>query len=518
MLPGVSPATEAETWRSKAAQPSPQLPPPVKESATLPLLEQVDSFSISMDDSFEVVDFSEHGKLIGVTSPQLPVEDAEQALVKRSARPHAADFFQDQVDQPIQKESSAVVKVDEGSWRRKVSPVQELPTTVDQLPEKPRLQIAPAPYQVHHDEQDRRLKEHGQPHPSHNPSSLKSPVTSSYREAPMSALNDTMARIKGALDGMHKPAPNLKWLPPALRPRQAYEERFDGHELEEYQEREVFDTTGGDPPRSPKPAWSHFTVKVPRASRHREATPPERLRGSMTYGRGQLEVLSLASYGNSRRLFQLTEILFPQQIVRERREYKVSIPKPSRSRVTENGLVVNLPALPRSAKSPSAGAFGRPREADGLSSWRKPASSPPKEKDSKEISYGLDTVSRSPPPEPSVPLPRSAVTAPSSPTVSVPTKGKAPSKVINGSAIPFYRDSRVSSSDNAVPGSVKFIVSSELDEEPPSRDNKITGRLPAFAKSLPGSVGESHASNASPVENKIEACVQSVYCIARFRY
>jgi hypothetical protein len=89
----------------------------------------------------------------------------------------------------------------------------------------------------------------------------------------MSALDDVMSRIKGALDGMKEtefakqaiketadapPEPDVtppqgnangrgysggpKWLPPALRPRR----------VEFGEDHEVFDITGCEPPRSPQ--------------------------------------------------------------------------------------------------------------------------------------------------------------------------------------------------------------------------------------------------------------------------
>lgn len=481
---------EAETWRSKVVQP-PAQPPPVKQSTPLPLLEQVNSFAISMDENVEVVDFSEHGKLIGVSpeeaSPTQPTE-SEPILSRKPARPQAADFFQDDEDASQKVALLATTKSDEGLWRRKVSPIPEDPVATEQTPEKPKLQISPTLYHASpvtpHDH-DRRPKELAPLHPSHSQSHppIKSPLTPSYREAPMSALDDTMARIKGALDGMHnKPMPKQKWLPPALRSQTSANDISDHqHQHEHDEDREVFDVTGLDPPRSPKPAWNHFSVRLPRASTGREPVPPKRMRLFSAHTQTRLEVLSLAPPGGNKRVFHMMDILFPRPpLIRGRQEYRVLVPKPSRTQVSEDGLVVNLPPSARPLKTPTAGAFGRPREADGVSSWRKPPPSPLREKDMKESMNGLDTVSRSPPPEPPMALPGPSSLSPSSPTVSVPpAKGKALSKVPNGSGVAFYRDSRVESADGASSTAVNFIVNSELDGEVPADESR--SEKPSFA-------------------------------------
>lgn len=499
----------------------PQPPPPVKASSSLPLLEQVDSFSISMDDNVEVVDFSEHGKLVGVSSPEVlhPSIEPVTEQPRRPVRLHAADFFEADDSQPLQK-TSPVTKADEGSWRKKATAAQEHFPPVDQSPEKPKLQISPTlyhatpasthqrPLHVHHDEQDQRPKElaHVPTSHSHVPPPLKSPVTPSYREAPMSALDDTMARIRGALDGMHKPPPHQKWLPPALRAVAPNTDQPDHHEhVDEHHQREVFDVTGSEPPRSPKPAWNHFKVKMPHAFGPRDPVPFKRLRGSTSYTPVRFDTLSLQAFGNGKRLFQITDLLFAKPFINKGRvEYQVSLPKTSKTAVTEGGLVVNLPVSAKLAKSPSTGAFGRPREADGASSWRKPIVSPPKEKDQEAVS-ALDTISRSPPPEPPISLPGASTTSPTSPTVSVPAKSKVSSKVPNGSGVGFYRDSRVGSTDGAMPAPVKFIVNSELEAEVSFGDSQSANKQ--FMPIQPAH--ETMISAATPAEIKTEVCTAS---------
>ncbi|EKM60853.1 uncharacterized protein PHACADRAFT_155971 [Phanerochaete carnosa HHB-10118-sp] len=483
MVTPLSPAAEAETWRKPVQSPvvPPSQPPP---PASLPLFEQIDSFSVDVGGGdVEVVDFNEHGKLIGVEFPEVSEAQPEAAALLPShkpTRPSAADFFYDTEPSPPKVAPLPPSKADEGPWRRKVSPVREhLTTQLERSPERLTLDISPtlyhanptAPYHrpghLHLEERDRQPREHGQYHPVQHHAALKSPSTPSYREAPMSALNDTMARIKGALDGMHKPAPNHKWLPPALRLRSSPSEQSPQHGPDEGFPHETFDVTGYEPPSSPKPAWNHYAVKLPQISSIREPIHFRRLRAFDSRQYIRLDILSLIPpREGGKRAFNMNELLFPRpSFVKGRPEYRISLPKPSRARVTENGLIVNLPTPICPPKSAESGAFGRRGEADGVSTWRRTGPLPLKGKETNETVHvnGLDTVSRSPPPEPShTPAEVSA----SSPTVSVPpTKAKAPAKVPNGSGVAFYRDSRIETANSSPSAAVKFIVSSELEDE-----------------------------------------------------
>ena len=472
---------EAETWRKPlqpSAQPPTQPPPP----ASLPLLERIDSFSVNMDGDVEVVDFTEHGKLVGVESPEISKAQpgAVDVSSHKASRSSAADFFDDN-EPALQKVLQPLPsKADEGPWRRRVSPVREHPSDqVERLPEKPRLQISPTLYhatpatpyhKVGHlnlEERDRQPKEHGQFYSAQHHAALKSPLTPSYREAPMSALNDTMARIKGALDGMHKPTPNQKWLPPALRPHTSPSEKSSQHD-EEVALHETFDVSGYEPPRSPKPAWNHYMVRLPKISTQREPVHFRRLRAVNSHHYVRLDILSLTPRESGKRVFNINDMLFPRPFfVKGRPECRVSLPKPSRTQVTEDGLVINLPASTRPPKVVESGAFGRRGEADGASSWRKAGPSP-REKELSESLNGLDTVSRSPPPEPPRTLPEVSAT---SPTVSVPpAKTKALAKVSSNSGVAFYRDLRIETANASPSAAVKFIVSSELEDESTAAD------------------------------------------------
>ncbi|THH02479.1 hypothetical protein EW026_g369 [Hermanssonia centrifuga] len=321
-----SPALEVESWRAKptttkliahdASEPVTKLPPP-----SLPLMEEVEAFNLETDGNVEIVDFSDHGKLIGVHKPPAH-EPRPSEKVQRPPRPVTTDFFDDDDDEGILDTRPSIVKSDEGSWRRAASQptvnedsnVQSVP----QLKEKPKLMITPAPHFAPppaalssvptSSEEARSQTDHG--------------AVSTYREAPMSALTDTMARIKAA-----------------------------------------------------------------------------------------------------------------------------------------------------NAKTGSGGAFGRSRDADGISSWRRPPSSPLKTQQPVEGEIAtLDTISRSPPPEASSNGHATPTSGPNpevvSLTVSVPPiKSKSQPKIPEGSGVAFYRGSRISHNDSHSKPTVSFIVSSELEEE-----------------------------------------------------
>lgn len=480
------------TRGSNASASSPTVPSP-----SLPLLAQVDHLAISKDETLEIVDFTEHGKLIGV------VEEEELAAVplpntngssRRPPRPVATDFFHDY------QETHALSPIDGNrtSWRRRSSAASEPPRALlatqeldvrsqeaEPSRDLPRLQIAqlppessPTQPQTRHplplDDNAPHLTQHGHGESAH---ALKSPQAHAYREAPMSALNDTMARIKGALDGMHKPEPKQRWLPPALRAKGG--EQLDSpHENirkpashGEHQHVEVFDVTGIEPPRSPKPAWNHFMVRFPRASRAMEAMSPKRLRFFATQRYMRLDICSIGPSNDNlnRRNLQQNELLFPRPpFFKGRPKYEVRLPRSDvpAAKVFTSLPVVKLPAKSGNAQAPSQGAFGRAREADGAPSWRRPPSSPlrPLQKDLLEPPPGgLDTISRSPPPETPTATNQAyrqddSVLSP--PVIIVPpSKAKIQPQASEIPAVGFYRDSPI----DAAP--VKFIVNSELEDD-----------------------------------------------------
>lgn len=484
-----SPATEVESWRSKAPRPSssshqtpvepPRAPPPL-------LLAEIDSLDVQSGEDLEVVDFADLGRLVGMEHPPPAVAQDVKPVVRaatRPPRPVATDFFDDDVAPASALPQSA--RSEEGSWRRRPERLPNQSTDVPKLSpseatgEKPTVQIAtsdPPSADVlaistvvaesspssRQDEPYLQTNGHhtGATHNHHAP--LRSPLTPSFREAPMSALDDTMARIMGALEGLHPkdPAPAApqreKWLPPALRPKQVdYATSVPG---------EVFDVTRPQPPRSPKPVWNVLTVKLPvHDSRRYEPVSKRQLDISRRPNVRWSEVFSW-----SPPLMATTpeELLFRKHFPKGRPpKYFVVIPRLRRTphhSASDNaqGPVVNLPPRPATRQSSQS----EKADVQAGSSWRKiqQAETLGKEMNAAQSSSVLDTVSRSPPPE----LPAGSSSAPSLPKAdsALPQPGnKMQPRLPVGSDVAFYRDARVH--HNVVQSTVNFIVSSELEDE-----------------------------------------------------
>ncbi len=435
--------------------------------------------TIEADEEVEVIDFSEHGRLAGVepdppkpeTQPTEPVNTGVSE--RRRPRPLAMDFFED--ERTIEQHA----KSDEGSWMRKSDsePSSQEAAGEVEVVVRERLPQPPASAPVHPTSTSRRrLSVSSDDHSrlASGPNNLaytpRSPQGPHYREAPMSALDDTMARIKGALDGMQRPEqppkPQPKWLPPALRPRAPSVHNEDSPVLE------VFDVTAYDLPRSPKPAWNHFTVKLPAVSH--PSTPLSRkqihLSQTQPHVRADIFTWDPPIDGMNRKDFHLNDILFKKPLVNKGQvKYTVILPG-TRPSSASSGPVVHLPPRSVSSSPNNAGAFGRRREADGVANWRKPPPSPLKTQTSEEpeIPASLDTVSRSPPPEApiSAVVPSTSASDVPSAAVSVaPSKTRSIHKIVVGSDVAFYRDSRSEQSPAEPKSTVNFIVNSELEEQ-----------------------------------------------------
>ncbi|KAI0702462.1 hypothetical protein BC835DRAFT_1428973 [Cytidiella melzeri] len=509
-----SPATGANSWRSKAVRsnhiveshstpvlPTSAAPPP-------PLLAPVDHFSLVAGEDLEVVDFSEHGKLIGVHVDDsnfiepVSTSTSMDGVPKRLQRPVATDFFQDHQNtaSPVPTDKTPL------SWRRQLSTAQDAPShlpaahtsqipaadteAIEQSsPVHSSLRITtvhPHVFTSSHSRPSAAVDDVGDSHIDHysdHANLLRSPTTP-YREAPMAALNDTMARIKGVIAGMHKPESKQKWLPSPLRAPQTPGDtdhrpaRRNEHQ-DEHVVGEIFDVTGYEPPRSPKPAWNHFAMKVPRVSQAREPLSSKQLRSIGTSSYGRLDVLSLVPPfdGTRRRGLSLNvnDILFQQpSVIKGRPKFHVRFPKARIGDVhaVHSQPIVNLPSKPSNDRIAIAGVFGRSRGADGTTNWRKPPASPLKQRHNDLLvpPVGeLDTVSRSPPPE--MPSKFDAMSGQvqgvvDSPVIAVPpAKNKSQPKIAEGPAVAFYRHSPADVPGRRASPAVKFIVSSELEED-----------------------------------------------------
>ena len=536
---------EPEFWRSRAG-PLPPLPPrqlprsqPSHPNSFLPpplAFPESELFILEPEESLEEVDFSELDKLVGIAEPATVSVDTSvhPETPRRPTRPVASDFFDNEL---LQRESVVPTRSDvASSWRRRVSvstsddhasamvfDVQHGLETVRESGEasssdtklslpssttKPSTDFVEAPLPA-----SRNLSssaEHAPTNtsfpqtlvvPSH-PSSQRSPRSAVYREVSMSMLDDTMSRIKGALDGMQvhdvhresqrngfadlsssKPLTLVsqspphkaeiikppKWVPPALRPR--------GFALETSALQENFDVTATEPPMSPKPPWA-YTVRFPEASypieslsrkqMHLWKSPPSQVRWDILSFDPPVENMT-------RKDFSLNDILFRKlPILKGRHRYKVVLPKPTLLR-SMSGISepINpkgtLPAKP-SANKFAFGAFGKPREADDVASWRqRPSASDSGEKaqDCLEVEQ-LETVSRSPPPDNDATATIDISSKADSPVVVSGSidgslKPRTQPKMPAGVGVAFYRDSQ---SDGVhVKSPVQFIVTSELEDE-----------------------------------------------------
>ncbi|KAG5648191.1 hypothetical protein DXG03_006146 [Asterophora parasitica] len=505
-------AVKSESWRSKASPvppvPTPQSRPPVPSFVPPP--DHVES--LVLEEDLEVVDFQDMAKYLGVPEDPEPAEVAEQlSSSAHPSRPVASDFF-DSSPHPEPSISPA-----EELWRQKplqdvfservAPPHRDADATASsrrqspQSPEasRPIFTVAPFAGPALGPASDQTFSTlPTKPSPtstdlaqavvlSPQPNTVRTPRSnqSFYKEAAMSALDDAMSRIKGALDGMageSKEVPTLapsaeldtsktglgspfgrlnsqkdRWVPPALRPRS-----FDTEPCE------VFDVTCCERPRSPKPAWNAFTVRLPSVSRLLEPINKRQLQSATKPSYPvRMDILSFDPpvEGMKPRDLSVNDVLFRKPIggFRTTMKYRVMLPR------FRSGPRVNLPAHPPPSKANGVGAFGRPAGADGMATWRKPAQ--PKQglddaSDNEEP--GLATTSRSPPPDTiasgasnvaSIPVSES-----STPTKSDGTPARSRAlKMPAGSAVAFYRDSRVDAVEEDPKPLVNFIVGSELE-------------------------------------------------------
>ncbi|KAJ7666445.1 hypothetical protein B0H17DRAFT_1089819 [Mycena rosella] len=536
--PVLPPVQTGSSWRSKASPTSATVPTPVRQVQPRPpipsfapppsALDQVESLAENPEEELEVVDFSDLGKFIGVTEEETPVPEQgpiTPAPYARPPRPVASDFFDDRPSRSpeISPAPAFHEKTNLITWRRQGVPEsvpESEPSNVqpDEGKDRPRNDVAPeasftseAPTGHTKDISLSSVDHHSSspvipvpPHANRTPRSQPF-----YKEATMSTLDDVMSRIKGAIDGMQtserehrspevsaalvarssvflpSPAQNPsvqkeRWVPPAFRTRQ-----FDA-------EPEEVIVTGYEPPRSPKPAWNAFIVRLPKISQPLEPVNRKQLLMCTRPTLFRWDVLSFDPpvEGMSRKEFTVNEILFRRPGgFKGKNKYKVLLPIRKRRVRGVNGV----------------GAFGRP-SADGLSTWRKPLSSASANFD---FEPGLNTMSRSPPPElPSdanvASIPRTDVLTPSkSEDVFGPSRSRSQPKLPAGSAVGFYRGARVDTVEPDTKPPVNFFVSSELEDSRQNSENNTPSKgKPSIMVSSPASnslaPGEPLSSGSKP--------------------
>ena len=533
-----SPALQSESWRTRTGAPQSaaprQIQPRPPASATFissgpSAAEQIESIADGSKDDLEVVDFTDMDKFVGVqdrteNTRQSATPAVGTTIMTKPSRPVASDFFEDHEMQ----ESSAVSKVSGyGAWRRKVSQVAE-ETHVRIVPETKALVVEEGVISEGSKDQHRARESAVSPdspvtstkeplsHQEANggqtvqlPQSIRSPRNQSFhKESAMSSLDDAMSRIKGVLVGMHaetpkesvatapadqdlpssranlvspqipvRLAPKERWVPPALRQRS-----FDDTD----EPREIFLVTILQPPNTP-PSTKHI-VRLPTVSRQVEYIPKRQLHAFLRPPfQARMDILSFDPpiHDMNRRDLSINDVLFrrPPPGFKGKYKYRVVLPR-------RRGPKVNVPSL--QGKSSGIGAFGRPTVADGAASWRKSVA-PIIPAESAAKASGLDTTSRSPPPQTTPPgtnvasIPKSGEANKSDPNSNA--RPRSQPKMPEGSAVAFLRDSRVDVVEAGVKPLVNFIVGSQLEEV----------ASPASAEKATSKASDGHSGHTLPM-------------------
>ena len=571
--PAPTPATSADSWRSKAAPvmpvstrpPKQQVPPPATRPPLPPptRIPELD-LTVQPDENIEVVDFNDLGKLMGAsTLPDAPAPSTEPpptSSVVRPRRPVASDYFDDRPVEP--REPFPSFKPDQPSWRRPVSMstsaavgeqlrTQTMPIFGDddqplahdtggeiKSPRSPTSAPQLFKRQSSQGDQASSSSTSQSAHMSPAMLALRSPRMSHFKEAPMSTLTDTMSRIKGALDGMqsqdftpvalsremNEKLPDYRALAASPFSRVKVNETMTGswreqresrpeisHRLVRSMPKEVFDVTRLAPPRSPKPAWNAFVVKLPKESRPRDIISRKQLHfWNLPHPGVRWDILSWDPpvEGMNKRELSRDEI-FHRKNAAKGGKLRVVLPNTRRvnssvvetdllseslsatsrhALVTAAGVKIRLPSGSLSTRQdaaiPSPTPIERPRDSS-VPSWRRsaiplaPLKKHPQNVTSVNTSSPdeLNTTSRSPPPEPSTPLPQFANPKSSTPsrpssthsaTVSLPnllsSDTKLPlSKRPSGRDVAFFRTSRGDPEADSNKPLPRFTVNSELD-------------------------------------------------------
>ncbi|KAF8591969.1 hypothetical protein K439DRAFT_1656414 [Ramaria rubella] len=276
--------------------------------------------------------------------------------------------------------------------------------------------------------------------------------------------------------------------------------------------RELFDVTCLPPPRSPKPAWNAFVVHIPKESLARDAISKKQLHfWNLPHSPVRWDILSWEPpvEGMNKRELSRDEIFHRKYTVKGGK-FRVMLPgrqivhaavedsnafqeiptsTPQHGLVTAAGVKIKLPPRTLSVRQntttpPQSVVLSRPRDSS-VPSWRRSATPlTPLKKDRPNpttVNDGppdnqLNTTSRSPPPEPSTPLPRFnkpksgplPKPAPAqSATVSLPSILSSDIKLSgprrpSGTDVAFFRTSRDPETNKNKP-LPRFTVSSELD-------------------------------------------------------
>ena len=266
---------------------------------------------------------------------------------------------------------------------------------------------------------------------------------------------------------------------------------------------EVFNVTRSDPPRSPKPAWNAFMVHLPKESRAREAVskkqlhfwnlphpsvrwdilswdPPVEGMNKRELSRDEIFHRKHAVKGGKIRVLLPTKRMVHSRLVVSNASQGSSNSTSQTPLVTAAGVKIKLPS-PRNVAEPSQMVPSARSRDNGLLSWRKSATPlTPLKKDRQIMTLvngsppdqRLNTVSRSPPPEPSTPLPlfskpkggiTSSPGSAHSATVSLPMNLPKLALKRPSPDVAFFRTSRGEPESEDKKPLPRFTVTSELD-------------------------------------------------------
>lgn len=449
--PSIPQIALSNTWRTKPAlveTPSSPGTPflPSQPSA----LDHMETLVEGAKESFEVVEFSDLGKFVGAP-------DTHEIAEENDAFYGIGNKFLPPKIQDISSPSAGL------AWRQ----IHSRSAQSNVVPEARKTSRY----------ESVSIKSQGRDVP--NPSSSDSPrdmvnsVASQHlggakghrihKEPAISALDDAISRIKGALDGMQA-GETMKEIPAFSDTESLVTKGYSPDKDKgvsssqrnrdaQRESRQHFDITGTEPPRSPR-LGSKFVVQLPKTIPYLEPIHKKRMHHFVKQPpRARWDILSFDPPVErmNRNDFSLNDVLFgpASGIHRGRVKYRVSLPRCRTSVGTSN--FINAP------KGNRTSATGRSTIPDDATTWRK-STSALTEPTSAVKEANVATAS----PTPDGSKFESSIAASNKPDglyARIRTQPKMPL----GTSVAFYRDSRIDAVKDELELSVKFVVSSELD-------------------------------------------------------
>ncbi|KXN83574.1 hypothetical protein AN958_01139 [Leucoagaricus sp. SymC.cos] len=484
-------ASQSDSWRAKAS-PLPPLPPTPRhhqsrpppatsESPPPPLpaalasapstaLDHVANIAESSMNDLEVVDFSNMGQFVGdekekneerVTEPEKEEAETEtKHEVFSKARPTASDFFDDS------KPTTPPPKT-ENVWRRKTSASvaatfegEEKPKAVA-VKEETTLRASSSAPVVTSMTIATPTSPHLHLHPRLRP----------HAEASMSALDDVMSRIKGAIDGIQasgavskenrppaaRSTPHReRWQPAPSHPPHHPSPPSQSRAEEKLEELRESLSTSSEPSYTPPRSSASLPVQLPKVS-HSIGPIPRKQHFSFSKPPipARFELLSFEPpvQGMNKRDFSVNSVLFRSGGGLKGNRIRILLPP---GKGGYNGGVRTVIIGPKYGVGGSASGFGRGTNADGATSWRKASAPTPAKVAEEKGEEKQKSV------EESDSLKDGSGKLEEQPVSQV--KPRQQPKMPAGSVVAFIRDSKIDVVEADPKPLVNFIVTSELDE------------------------------------------------------